>query len=91
MERVASIATSVFVLGSEPSRPQRRMSSQSRQPSLNDTPFLSSQATVGRNSQFHNLTSKDKAELGGVEYRSLKLLLKIVTGKFTRPFYIVSA
>lgn len=85
IERVASFATSMFVIGSEPGRPQRRMSNQSQQqPSLNDAPFLSSQATVGRNSQFHNLTAKDKAELGGIEYRSLMLLLKIVTGEWTR-------
>lgn len=44
-------------------------------------PNLSSNATVGRNSQFHNLTERDRELLGGIEYRSLKLLLKIVTGK----------
>lgn len=46
-------------------------------------PGLSSQATVGRNSQFHNLTEEDREQLGGIEYRSLKLLLKIVIGKPT--------
>ncbi|KAL4881713.1 putative cation transporter [Aspergillus karnatakaensis] len=43
---------------------------------------LSKQATVGRNSQFLNLTAKDRERLGGVEYRSLRLLLKIVVGYF---------
>jgi hypothetical protein len=46
-----------------------------------DLPELSSHATIGRNSQFHNLTDEDRETLGGIEYRSLKLLLKIVTGK----------
>ncbi|KAE8396940.1 putative cation transporter [Aspergillus pseudonomiae] len=45
-------------------------------------PNLSSNATVGRNSQFHNLTERDRELLGGIEYRSLKLLLKIVTAYF---------
>lgn len=78
---MANVATSIFVIGSEPGRLQRRPSAQSQQPELNDKPFLSSQATVGRNSQFHNLTSADRAALGGIEYRALKLLLKITSGK----------
>ncbi|RDW60458.1 putative potassium uptake transporter [Aspergillus mulundensis] len=41
-------------------------------------PGLSSQATLGRNSQFLNLTTEDRERLGGIEYRSLRLLLKIV-------------
>ncbi|KAL4921682.1 cation transport protein-domain-containing protein [Aspergillus aurantiobrunneus] len=45
-------------------------------------PGLSSQATLGRNSQFLNLTAKDRERLGGVEYRSLRLLLKIAIGYF---------
>ncbi|KAJ0424492.1 cation transport protein-domain-containing protein [Aspergillus carlsbadensis] len=45
-------------------------------------PGLSSQATLGRNSQFLNLTAEDRERLGGIEYRSLRLLLKIVMGYF---------
>lgn len=48
------------------------------QPLANEIPFLSKQATIGRNSNFTNLTAQDREELGGIEYRSLKLLLKIV-------------
>ncbi|KAF5710057.1 potassium transporter TRK-1 [Fusarium mundagurra] len=51
-------------------------------PAINDVPFLSRQATLGRNSQFKNLTSHDREILGGIEYRSLKLLLKIVVVYF---------
>lgn len=73
----------MFVLGSDPNKIQRRSSTVSRQqPALNDMPYLSREATIGRNSQFHNLSSQDRIELGGVEYRSLKLLLKIVLSKF---------
>jgi hypothetical protein len=58
------------------------MSSQRpQQPALNDKPFLSRQATLGRNSRFMNLTSEDREALGGIEYRSLKLLLKIIVGE----------
>ncbi|ODV88696.1 hypothetical protein CANCADRAFT_14385, partial [Tortispora caseinolytica NRRL Y-17796] len=44
----------------------------------NDQPYLSYNPTIGRNSVFINLTEEQKEELGGVEYRSLKLLLKIL-------------
>lgn len=47
-----------------------------------DLPYISSRATVGRNAFFHNLTAEDREKLGGVEYRSLNLLLKVVVGKF---------
>ncbi|KEY72927.1 hypothetical protein S7711_06755 [Stachybotrys chartarum IBT 7711] len=89
MDRVVDVASSIFVIGSERRRRERRnsLSSQQQQSqpqpvSLNEMPFLSRQATLGRNSQFRNLTSEDREELGGIEYRSLKLLLKIVVGYF---------
>lgn len=43
---------------------------------------LSTDAVLGRNSNFSNLTSEDKDRLGGVEYRSLKLLVKIVVSYY---------
>ncbi|KAI9155175.1 Low-affinity potassium transport protein [Paramyrothecium foliicola] len=89
IDRVAGVATSLFVLGdSSAARRERRASlSEQQQPpppqlSLNDMPFLSRQVTVGRNSQFRNLSENDREELGGIEYRSLKLLLKIVIAYF---------
>lgn len=42
------------------------------------TNYLSWRPTIGRNSTFVNLTEEQKEELGGVEYRSLKLLSKIL-------------
>ncbi|KAI9896957.1 hypothetical protein N3K66_007979 [Trichothecium roseum] len=83
-DRVATAASSVFVIGNEKPRRERRnsTSSQIQQPAINERPFLSKQATLGRNSRFHNLTSEDREALGGIEYRSLKLLLKIVVGYF---------
>ncbi|KAF4508735.1 hypothetical protein G6O67_005077 [Ophiocordyceps sinensis] len=38
--------------------------------------------TLGRDADVDTLTSKDRDEIGGVEYRSLKLLLKVVTVYF---------
>lgn len=43
-------------------------------------PRFSRSVTIGRNSRFLNLTEEDRETLGGVEYRSLKLLLKITSG-----------
>ena len=56
-------------------------SSQRRYLACESLPQLSRQATLGRNSSFGNLTKKDKEVLGGLEYRSLRLLLKIVIGR----------
>ncbi|GAA6010209.1 hypothetical protein JCM11491_005392 [Sporobolomyces phaffii] len=42
--------------------------------------YISFDAMVGRNSRFHNLTAAQQEELGGVEYRALSLLLKVVVG-----------
>lgn len=39
-------------------------------------PYLSWQATIGRNSAFLGLTEEQREELGGIEYRSLKTLAK---------------
>jgi hypothetical protein len=78
LERVAS---SMFVFGATPGHPERpQLRSQVSLSEHLDQPHLSSQATLGRNSQFLNLTPQDREKLGGIEYRSLKLLLKIVVG-----------
>ncbi|RSM09547.1 hypothetical protein CDV31_007653 [Fusarium ambrosium] len=83
IDRVADVAASILLLGSETKpRPRPPTPAPQKQPALNDTPFLSRQVTIGRNSQFRNLTSHDLEVLGGIEYRSLKLLLKIVTAYF---------
>ncbi|KAI7277341.1 potassium transport protein TRK1/TRK2 [Hortaea werneckii] len=84
LQRVVSGA---FVLGGESSTMARRSRSRSRRRSTSTAAFdslpqLSDQVTIGRNSNFHNLTPRDREELGGVEYRSLKLLLKITLGYF---------
>jgi hypothetical protein len=69
----------MFVLGgsSHEEKPQPKQLPATRPLRL---PFLSKETTVGRNSQFHNLTAEDRLELGGIEYRSLRLLLKITSG-----------
>ncbi|KAG8745159.1 low affinity potassium transporter [Ceratobasidium sp. 414] len=43
-------------------------------------PYISFNAVVGRNSQFHDLSPEEQEELGGVEYRALTALLWIVAG-----------
>ncbi|ORX40999.1 cation transport protein-domain-containing protein [Kockovaella imperatae] len=45
-----------------------------------EVPYISFTATVGRNSRFTGLTEEQMDELGGVEYRALKVLLFIVIG-----------
>ena len=45
-----------------------------------EVPYISFAATVGRNSRFTGLTEEQMNELGGVEYRALKVLLVIVIG-----------
>lgn len=42
------------------------------------TNYLSWVPTIGRNSTFYHLTDDQKEELGGVEYRAIKLLIKIL-------------
>lgn len=41
-------------------------------------PYLSWEATVGRNSMFVDLTEEQREELGGIEYRSLKSLALVL-------------
>jgi hypothetical protein len=41
-------------------------------------PYITFDAIVGRNSQFHDLTQEEQEELGGVEYRALGALLWII-------------
>lgn len=72
---VERVASNLFVLGRLQPMDDRTASAN---PRLAELPYLSHQVTIGRNSQFHNLTREDKVRLGGIEYRSLKLLLKIV-------------
>lgn len=43
-----------------------------------EVPYFSFAAIVGKNSTFHGLTEEELDELGGVEYRGLRLLSKLV-------------
>ncbi|KAH7012385.1 hypothetical protein B0J12DRAFT_790870 [Macrophomina phaseolina] len=64
IERVAS---SGFVLGADPATQSstRPRSSASDPLSSNAAPYLSRQVTIGRNSQFHNLSAEGREKLGG--------------------------
>ncbi|KAL4735884.1 cation transport protein-domain-containing protein [Aspergillus similis] len=83
---ISKVASSLFTLGPSASDTKRESVARPPQEQLLSEqlalPELSSQATVGRNSQFRNLTAQDRETLGGIEYRALKLLLKIVTSYF---------
>jgi hypothetical protein len=69
----------MFALNPSNRKRQHRRSI-SNNPRPLDLPYISNSVTIGRNSTFHNLTAEDRERLGGIEYRALKLLLKIVTG-----------
>lgn len=82
IERVATTVGTVFVLGKTRAGVARQPTAPPR-PTTTGLPMLSKQVTIGRNSQFLNLTSSDRERLGGIEYRALKVLLKIVVCKST--------
>ncbi|KAK5080558.1 hypothetical protein LTS08_007920 [Lithohypha guttulata] len=65
---------------SESSRSRSRARETNRRHSRAEKLKLSANAIIGRNSNFSNLTTEDQDRLGGIEYRSLKLLLKFVLG-----------
>lgn len=52
-------------------------------------PYLSWQPTVGRNSVFVDLSEEQREELGGIEYRSLKSLAKILIA-YSVGFHILA-
>ncbi|KND87266.1 Low-affinity potassium transport protein [Tolypocladium ophioglossoides CBS 100239] len=79
LKRAVSAASSIFAFRSAPTKPPFLSIHPTQRHMAADNTTLSQTAT-GRRSRFYNLTSKDREELGGVEYRSLRLLLKIVTG-----------
>ncbi|GEQ67403.1 hypothetical protein JCM33374_g1067 [Metschnikowia sp. JCM 33374] len=53
------------------------------------TNYLSWTPKIGRNSTFVHLTEEQKEELGGVEYRAIKLLIKINFG-FYLGFHVIA-
>lgn len=88
------VVSNVFIFGNDDPRPARgspsKMSSEPTMASLSRSRSkerrasrahrlkLSAQAAIGHNSTFNNLSEEDKELLGGIEYRSLKLLSKVV-------------
>ncbi|KFG87317.1 putative cation transporter [Metarhizium anisopliae] len=82
IDRAAALASSLFVIGSEPTHSSISRELTRRRRASDDMPYLSTGASIGRNSRFYNLTRQDRNELGGIEYRSLKLLLKVVVAYY---------
>ncbi|CCE79322.1 Piso0_001379 [Millerozyma farinosa CBS 7064] len=54
------------------------------------TGYLSWNPTIGRNSNFVRMTDEQKEELGGVEYRAVKLLIKILVIYYI-GFHVIAA
>ncbi|RBR25460.1 uncharacterized protein FIESC28_01698 [Fusarium coffeatum] len=82
VERVATVASSLFVIGNTAQGPRERPLARAPTLAVGDFPRLSREVTIGRNSTFRHLSSEDRDELGGIEYKSLKLLLKIIIGYY---------
>ncbi|XP_006461265.1 hypothetical protein AGABI2DRAFT_70136 [Agaricus bisporus var. bisporus H97] len=53
-------------------------SAQRAPPNAKAVPYISFNTTVGRNSNFDNLTNQQLEELGGLEYRALNVLLWMI-------------
>ncbi|OAA36496.1 Potassium transport protein, high-affinity [Metarhizium rileyi] len=81
-DKAAGAATSIFIIGRAPTVPRLSRAPTLHRAATDDMSYLSRTATIGRNSRFYNLTSQDREELGGIEYRSLQLLLKVVVVYF---------
>ena len=80
LPHATSIVSSAFSMGTAGRRKSLSLFP-ARATQSSDMPYLSYQPTVGRNSQFLDLTEEQREELGGIEYRSLKLLGRILIGK----------
>ncbi|RVX70399.1 hypothetical protein B0A52_05898 [Exophiala mesophila] len=78
LERVAS---SAFSIGPN-SATRSRTSILRERPMPKEMLNLSTQASLGRNSRFYNLSAEDRDVLGGVEYVALKLLLRVIVAYF---------
>jgi hypothetical protein len=88
---VVNFAKSLLILDSSPSQPRNSLAAEHGRPSRRASAVdqglaLSRHATIGRNSDFKNLTEADREKIGGLEYRSLQLLLKVVFCKIPIPY-----
>ena len=52
-------------------------------------PYLSYQPALGRNSMFVNLSEEQREELGGIEYRALKLLAAVLSCMYYRNYALL--
>ncbi|CAI6096501.1 unnamed protein product, partial [Clonostachys chloroleuca] len=83
VSNVAYVAKTMLIL--DPGSSEHRSESNPPGPRAqfqDDKLRLSRHVTIGRNSEFAGLTKKDWERIGGLEYRSLKLLVKIVFSYF---------
>jgi hypothetical protein len=80
--RPNAAATSVYRPGNRPSKRNPRMSSMAKSDGDEEEPLhwrnILTRRNVGRNAQFHGLSSDERERLGGYEYRALKMLAIVV-------------
>ncbi|KAI5780922.1 cation transport protein-domain-containing protein [Geopyxis carbonaria] len=74
--------SSAFSMGTAVKPKVSRVFSRSASKEPTHMPYLSYRPTMARNSQFMDLTDEQRDELGGIEYRSLKMLAKILVGYY---------
>ncbi|GAA5922294.1 uncharacterized protein JCM15063_003250 [Sporobolomyces koalae] len=84
VERTVTIprTTTMMSTHSQDSRMGTTTFAGSDHPHVKPVSYISFDAVVGRNSRFHGLTTAQQEELGGVEYRALTLLLRLVAGYY---------
>lgn len=82
LPQATTVMSSAFSMGTARRRRLSNLYCRKPEPEIQHMPYLSYTPTVGRNSQFVDLTDEQRDELGGIEYRSLKLLGRILLGYF---------
>lgn len=81
LPHVATMASAAFTVGTRRRTGISPFSARTESKAKEfEVPYLSFQPTIGRNSQFVDLTEEQRDELGGIEYRTLKLLSKLLIG-----------
>lgn len=68
---------------------RRRDDSPSSRRSTQTLPYFTFNPTIGRNSLFLGLTEEQREELGGVEYRAVKVLLIVLLSKIPCPLWLI--
>lgn len=82
LPHATTVMSSAFTVGTARHRRSFSVFNNKQPKEVPPMPYLSYQPTIARNSQFVDLTDEQRDELGGIEYRSLKLLFKLLVGYY---------